>query len=402
MAGIWAFLVYIAGMLKKTAKHNVRLLRWFNFFLDFRPYGPIAVIYFSQVTGSFALGLSVFAVASVAASIFEVPTGVLSDRIGRKRTMIVGALASVLAVSAYAVGGAFWMLAMGSVFQGLAVAFFSGNNDALLYDSLKSEGREEEYAELLGKVSAMFQVGLAVSALIGGFVADWSLQFVFVIAVVPQAVCLILSFFFKEPAKHYEEVATNIFEHLKIALRGFRDNWKLRDLSLSAIISHAVGETVHQFVPAFFAMLWPTWALGIPRTLSHVFGATSFHFAGRVIKKFGALRVMFTNTFINRTIGFLAYGFPNMLSPLLVSTGSLTYGLFKVSENTLMQKEFTNQQRATMASLNSLFGNLFFAIFAFGFGTLADGLGPAKSLLIGEAILLVLIPIYGRLLKRAG
>ena len=58
---------------------NIRRLAWFNFFLDFRLYGPIAIIYFGRVSGSYALGASVLSVVMLSSALLEVPTGVWSD-----------------------------------------------------------------------------------------------------------------------------------------------------------------------------------------------------------------------------------------------------------------------------------------------------------------------------------
>ena len=69
---------------ERTVESNIALLRAFYFCSDFRLYGPVAILYFAQVTGSFAQGLSVFSVAMLAAALLEVPTGVFSDRIGRR------------------------------------------------------------------------------------------------------------------------------------------------------------------------------------------------------------------------------------------------------------------------------------------------------------------------------
>jgi len=66
-------------------KKNIKLLGWFNFFTDFVFFAPVAIIYFQKVTGSFALGMSIFSVAYVSSAIFEVPTGVVSDLLGRKK-----------------------------------------------------------------------------------------------------------------------------------------------------------------------------------------------------------------------------------------------------------------------------------------------------------------------------
>ena len=135
------------------SQKNIKLLAWFNFFTDFKLYSAITILYFTRVTGSLALGMSIFSIASIADAVFEVPTGILSDIIGRKNTIVLGALASVAYAACYALGGSFWMLALGAIFQGLSVAFYSGNNDALLHDSLKESGKEKQYHNFLGKLS---------------------------------------------------------------------------------------------------------------------------------------------------------------------------------------------------------------------------------------------------------
>ena len=70
-------------------KQNIRILTWFTFFTDFKLYAPLAIIYFAQVSGSFALGMAIFSIARISSALFEIPTGVFSDRIGRKKTIIL-------------------------------------------------------------------------------------------------------------------------------------------------------------------------------------------------------------------------------------------------------------------------------------------------------------------------
>ena len=145
---------------------NIRLLTFFNFFTDFKLYAPIAIIYFSQVTGSFALGMSIFSIAMISSALFEIPTGVFSDRIGRKKTVILGAASAVVFSVFYAIGQFYFILAIGAVFEGLTRSFYSGNNDALLHDTLSESGQQHNYSEYLGKISSSFQAALAVSAVL--------------------------------------------------------------------------------------------------------------------------------------------------------------------------------------------------------------------------------------------
>lgn len=376
---------------------DVRLLTVFNFLLDFRPYAPVVILYFREVTGSFALGLGIYSIATISAALLEIPTGLFSDMVGRKKTILLGALSSALGVAVWAIGGSFWMLALGAVLEGLAQALFSGNNDALLHDTLKEAKQENRFSEFLGKTGAMFQVGLATSAILGGYLTLWSYQTVLAISVIPHVLGFILALFIVEPKIHSEEIKTNIFGNLKIAFSEFLQNARLRNVSLASVLGHGIGETMFQFGPVFIASLWAPWALGIARFLSHASSALGYWFAGAVIKNLGATKTAFYGSFAGRIFGIFAVGFPTIASPVLLSVGF--HGLNQVSKGTLLQKEFTDRQRATMASLNSFLGSLFFGVFAFSFGYFADNIGPRNALLIGEFLLLIPSLIFWRVLR---
>lgn len=216
---------------------NIKILTWFNFFTDFKLYAPIAIIYFAKVTGSYALGMSIFSIATISSAIFEIPTGIFSDYIGRKKTVILGAIAASTYAIFYAIGGSFVILAIGAIFDGLSQSFYSGNNDALLHDTLSENKNEHQYDEFLGKISAMFQIALAVSAIVGSILANWSFAFIMWLSVIPQFLCLILSLFLIEPNIHSEK-SNNIFDHLKDAAQNFSTNKKLRLLSITSILGY--------------------------------------------------------------------------------------------------------------------------------------------------------------------
>lgn len=377
---------------------NIKTLYWFNFFTDFVPFSPIAIIYFSQITRSFALGMSIFSIAMLSSAIFEVPTGIFSDLIGRKRTITLGALSSLIAVSFYALGGSYSILIFGAVFEGLSHSFYSGNNNALLYDSLNEIGKKEKYHEYLGKLSSMFQAALAISALLGSFIANWSFSLVLWLSTIPQFICLVLSFMFVEP-RAYKSESSNIFTHLKESLQQFVKNKKLSYLSLASIISYGIGEASFNFQSAFIQTLWPIWAIGIAKTSSYVGGTISFFFSGKLINKFKAINILITSNLYNRTINIFSLLFPTIFSPALMSTSSLFYGASTVAKNHLLQKEFTDKQRATMGSLNTLGGSLFFGFYAIILGLFADKIGPAKALLISNLLLFSVLYLYIKIFR---
>lgn len=380
------------------SQKNIKLLAWFNFFTDFKLYSAIAILYFTQVTGSLALGMSIFSIASISDAIFEVPTGILSDRVGRKKTIIFGALASIFYSICFALGRSFWMLALGAVFQGLSVAFYSGNNDALLHDSLKESGKEKEYHTFLGKLSSLFQLALAIGAVLGSFLANSSFALVMWLSVLSQIICFFISLRIVEPHIHLEK-STNIYVHMKEALLLFKTNKKLRLVSIAGMISSSVGEATFQIQAAFYQMLWPIWAIGLAKMASYVGGTIGFYFSGPLIDKFKEVKTILIGSFYSRVVSSIAVLFPTQLSPLMLSSSGIFYGSSSVAKNSLLQKEFTPHQRATIASLNSLAESLLFALFAYVLGSIGDHIGPAKALFVAQIISLIGTYLYWRVFK---
>lgn len=67
------------------------------------------------------------------------------------------------------------MLVAGAVLEGLSRALYSGNNDALLYESLRNDG---EFAHRWGLVNSLLRLSTAFAAPLGSMVAAHSMQLV--------------------------------------------------------------------------------------------------------------------------------------------------------------------------------------------------------------------------------
>lgn len=378
---------------------NIKLLSWFNFLLDFRFYSPIAIIYFTKVSGSFALGMSIFSLTMLSSAFFEVPTGIYSDMIGRKKTLMWGALMSIISVVLYAVGGSFAILAIGGIIEGIARAFYSGNNEAFLIDSLAESNQQEEYSQYLGTTSSMFQWALAISALVGGILASISFSLVMWLSVIPAILGFMISLRMIEPKIHKVET-TNIYVHLKEAISLFKKNNNLRTLSLSSIVGYAQGEAGYQFRSAFINTIWPVWAIGLAKMLSNIGAAISFHFSGKIIKKYKSFPILIFGKVYSLLSNVIATIYPTIFSPVLLSSNSAFFGTGSVSMSGLLQKEYSSHQRSTMGSLNSLFGSVAFAFVSFGLGFFADQVGPAKALLSLQVLASISLFLIWKLFRR--
>ncbi len=376
-------------------ERNIKLLSLFNFFTDFKLYTGLLIIYFAHITGSYVLATSLFSVTSISSALFEVPTGIFSDIIGRKKTVMFGAICATTSVVLYAAGQSYWPLFVGAIMDGLSRAWYSGNNDALLYEST---GNKNDFTHNFGRTSSMFQLALMIAAVIGSITAQWSFSIVMWVSVLPQILCIIISFSLQNPQR-MTQGKTNIYSHIKISAFHLWNNKRLRIVSLADIFGFAFGESSFHFNAAFINTVWPLWAIGFARMISYGGAFMSYWFSGNVIKKLGNRIILIIANIVTRILNFIAYGFPTVVSPILMSSSSIFYGATEVAKNSIMQQEYTYEQRATLSSINSFLGNIGYAIFAPIIGLMADIYGPAKALLMVQFCMLFVLYLFIRLKK---
>lgn len=364
---------------------NIRLFSLFNFFSNFKFYIPVQLIYFYHITNSYSLAASIASITMLSTAFLELPTGVFSDRIGRKKTIIFGTCLNLVALLLYALGTEYWVLLLGAVFNGASIAFYSGNNDAYLHDMLSSESLEQEYHNHYGKINSGVAFALSGSAFLSGFIANESFRLLIWASIVPQIIALVISFYMTD-IKTSKEYNSSIVTHLKEATLEFKRNINLRLLSLANILGDGAGMSAYQFQSAVIASVWPLWAVGIARSFQEWSGIPGYYFAGKIINKFGAINVALFGAFQSWLSNILAVIFQSVFSPILIASSALLWSPSDTAQSSLFQKEFSEKQRATMGSLNSLLGSTYFAILSYLIGIFANYYGPFNALLLTQIL----------------
>ncbi len=179
---------------------NLRFYPWFKLLQNITFWQAIWFLFF-QGKLSAAEAILLYAVYDVATTVLEVPSGYASDRLGRKKTLLVSTLAPVLAMACFVLGDSFVVFALGQVLLGAGAAFASGTDSAFLFETLEAEHRPEDIeAEELRAWRFSFS-GLAVSAAIGGAVALWSYEATFVMSGITMFLAFLIALLFTEPPR---------------------------------------------------------------------------------------------------------------------------------------------------------------------------------------------------------
>jgi MFS family permease len=109
------------------------------------------------------------AVFGLAVVLLQFPSGYVADRVGYRRSLLVGAALSSAGWLIYTGATSFAGVMVAEVLLGGGSAFISGADRALLWVSLEADGRQSQYTRWDGRVRAAAQVGEAGSAAIGGW-----------------------------------------------------------------------------------------------------------------------------------------------------------------------------------------------------------------------------------------
>ena len=129
-------------------------------------------------------------------------------------------------------------------------------------------------------------------------------------------------------------------------------------------------------------------------------GFIGFWFAGRIVDRVEVpymLAIAEIYWFVAQTIATLM---ANIFSPILFLSGASLFGPFIVARDQLLQKEFTDEQRATMGSVTSFTGSLVFAINALCLGVVSDHFGLTAGVLFGIFVCATSVPIYVWLFRK--
>jgi MFS family permease len=108
--------------------------------------------------------------------LFEVPTGIVADTIGRRVSYLLGtvtlAVSTLLYVLLWEMGAPFWEWAAVSILLGLGFTFFSGAVEAWLVDALTATGFKGELETVFGRGQIVTGAGMLVGSAAGGFIAE--------------------------------------------------------------------------------------------------------------------------------------------------------------------------------------------------------------------------------------
>ena len=392
---------------------NIRKFYFRQLFNDLMPIYPLYILMF-QDKGVSVQQISILLVIwSISTVVLEIPSGIIADRWSRKLLVSMGSLFQGACYLTWLLSDGFFMYAIGFVLWGIGGAFKSGAEEALLYDSLKQESRDDTFDRCLGKGRFLSGVGNIIASVAGGFIGmKYSYNSALLLSITSGLISAVIAFTYKE-ANYYKSRSKELLKDtdhdtLREAFSFLLKNKEILIFSLlliTVVSTAGILDEYDQLIARDYGL--STVGIGIwaaIRFLLIAIGGYMAHGIKKVIQKISKKKDAI------RILGIVCM----LASACLVLAGLLkfiaimsVYGLFylimsagDVIGEDYIQARIEDEGRSTVHSILSLSYNLYGSLFILAYGLMLRWIKLLDSLVIVAAYMVVLITLWRVLYAR--
>jgi len=343
----------------------------------------------------------------------EVPSGMAADLLGRRKTLLSGGVLTVTCNLLMAFAPNLFTICLAMGLNALAMTMFSGTFTALVYDSLKTEGREDEYIQVSANSSQISMLANAIGSLASllkrflGFAGFYLLSAAF------EGVSTAALALMEEPI--VTKAQANREKHpLRTLPEQFRQLVRdsLHVLHTCPMAGKLIASSALISVPSYLTKMflqqrlvelgWPTELLFLPLLLGGLACVAGTEVGRRV--RCRSMRRLYSACALLCGVGTLLVGaapaWGGILGMMLVQ-GVLE--VYLLHESQKLNDAIPSDQRATLISVDSMAYSLLMIPASPLVGAVGDAFGQAGAglALLGGAIMLSGVALLGKKPQRS-
>jgi MFS family permease len=339
--------------------------------------------------------------------IFEVPTGIVADTVGRRASYLAGTVtltvSTLLYVLLWQIEAPFWEWAVVSILLGLGFTFFSGAVEAWLVDALTATGFDGELEAVFGRGQVVSGAAMLTGSVAGGFAAEqFSLGTPFVLRGVILALMFVIAFrLMYDIGFTPEKGGRPIAEMRKIGAASIEYGWRVPSvkwLMVEALFTGGVGIYTFYALQPYLLELY-----GDPQAYQ-VAGLVAAIVAGaQILGGIAAPRIR--RLFHRRTSALIATGVTSVVTLALIGLVdsfaavialTVVWGLLFAAtmpiRQTYINGMIPSRQRASILSFDSMMSSVGGVWAQPVLGRAADAWGYASSYVLAAGISALAVP----------
>lgn len=406
-------------MFDKDHKLQITKFSLYGLLKNLRFFEPFMLIYFlDQSLSLFYIGI-LFSIREIVIYIFEIPSGVIADRYGKKTELVFCFLFYISSFILFFFATGFIGFAFAMTLFALGEAFRSGTHKAMIMAYMDRHELKDSKTRIYGLTRSYSLIGSMIASLVSIGLVLWlvDIRYLFLAAIIPYVIDLLMvltypsylnekrdsSFSFKSFVKSNIEGITYTFKNKDVRSAVFNSSTyqaffkAIKDyiqplilaITGSIIVFNAFGEDEHKTI-----------YIGIIYTIIYFISAISSRNA-HIVQKLGTHESLIKWMWLLTSVLLIVLSF--MTSSMIVVFGvfMLLYVMMNIRKPIMVDVigEATNDdKRATVLSIEAQMASLMIAISAPFIGLLAEY--SMQTLFITLAMMMFLIFILSKTKKR--
>lgn len=352
---------------KTRLVRNLRLFYAFRLLATSYLFVPIFMLFQADRGLTFFERLALGGIYSAVIILVEVPTGVFADRLGRRRSMMWGAITMVVSCLLAAQASDFLHFALAESLAALSMALVSGADSAYLYDLLAAHDRAHEYPRRESTASAWHLLGSAFAFVGGGALALVHLALPYLVTAGVAAAAAVVACLLEEDTEDAPiRQRANWFQQTLAAMGEVLRNGKLAWLvGYSAVVFALLRATIYVYQPYLAERGLGTFEVGLLFAGVNLVAAGVAQRTFQLRASFGEERLLWTLLAVLGIsfVGLASAGAgPWMLVLLLVQ--AIASGIYSPLTKPLLNREIRSENRAAVLSVESMARRAAIGLFA--------------------------------------
>ncbi|MBD0379941.1 MFS transporter [Paenibacillus sedimenti] len=353
---------------------NLRKLYALRFFSSLIPAYVIERLFWEERGMTIQMVVYAEIIYALTIVLLEVPTGMMADKWGRKKMLMLSALLGCSEFAILIFATEFWHFALVVFLAGVSRSASSGSENALLYDSLMLQGKASSFEKQLGGLNAIDFVSAMLAALCGSMLAGrFGLELNYWISLGSALIALLLTILLIEPAADGDdtpaEEAIPFKQYVAVSLRFFGANPNVSIVVLSGMATGTAIGFIDEFWQLYASRLKiPVVYFGVLSAVLMLLRLPGNLLAHALLRRFSYRTLLISVTAVF-AIGFtytaVSKDYISLLAMLVICLFS---GVMEPLVTGYLHHRIDSSMRATIDSFQSLGLNLVHILAGFGFG----------------------------------
>ncbi len=377
----------------KEIKNQIMKFSFYGFLKNLRFFDPYLYLYFIESGLEYTeIGL-LLAVREMIIYLFEIPSGVLADRFGKKTELIISFMFYIVSFILFYLGDGFIDYIVAMVFFGFGEAFRSGTHKAMIMAYLDKNDIKDSKSKVYGKTRSFSLVGSTISSLISIiFIMTLpNLSWLFIIAIIPYILDMILILTYPSFLNERIDSRFNLKEFLKENVRAIKyvmSSKNIRNLLIGSASYNAGFKSIKDYIQPLIVsitlsvVLFNSYSaedntnmyLGIIYSVIYLISAIATYNSHKLTKYIKREKIVTFMWILSGLSLIILAMFINNLAVIL-GVFLLLYIFLNIRKPLVIEKignSVDSQKRASVLSIESQFTSLLIAFFAPLLGLIAD------------------------------